>query len=189
IDTVVVPAIGSAYPEPRALLTIDMHVQYLDVIREEDAVAEGWIEKRGRSTVFCRAEVRSASGILAASGSLVYKVSRPETVSRGGADASVPRPATWASVVPPGEAGPASGTVRAGSPRARAPGRAIRAARPARLATSGAALRPPGCRAACSRRPPGRRAPRRARRGAPSSTRPRARRRARRPPRVAPRAP
>src|SRR5262245_52015894 len=94
IDTVVVPAIGSACPEPRALLTIDMHVQYLDVIREEDAVAEGWIEKRGRSTVFCRAEVRSASGILAASGSLVYKVSRPETVSRGGADASLPRPAT-----------------------------------------------------------------------------------------------
>jgi uncharacterized protein (TIGR00369 family) len=86
IDTVVVPAVGGAYPEPRTLFTIDMHVQYLEAIRGEDAVAEGWIEKRGRSTVFCRAEVRSASGVLAASGALVYKVggARPETVSRGG---------------------------------------------------------------------------------------------------------
>jgi uncharacterized protein (TIGR00369 family) len=84
VDTVVVPAVGSAYAEPRALLTIDMHIQYLDVIRGEDAIAEGWIEKRGRSTVFCRAEVRSASGVLAASGALVYKVSRPEPMSRVG---------------------------------------------------------------------------------------------------------
>jgi acyl-coenzyme A thioesterase PaaI-like protein len=30
--------------------------------------------KRGRSTVFCRAEVRTAAGVLAAVGTLVYKV-------------------------------------------------------------------------------------------------------------------
>ena len=75
IDTVVVPAIGSAYDERRVLLTIDMHVSYLAAIAGEDAVAEGWVEKRGRSMVFCRVEVRSGSGMLASTASLVYKVS------------------------------------------------------------------------------------------------------------------
>jgi uncharacterized protein (TIGR00369 family) len=74
IDTVVVPAVGSGYAERRPMYTVCMQVQYLDPVRGEDAVAEGWIEKRGRSTVFCRVEVRTASGILAATGSLVYKV-------------------------------------------------------------------------------------------------------------------
>lgn len=77
IDTAVVPAIGSAYDEPRALLTVDMHVLYLAPIVGEDAVAEAWIEKRGRSMVFCRVEVRTAGGTLAATGSLVYKVGAP----------------------------------------------------------------------------------------------------------------
>lgn len=77
IDTVVVPAVGSAYAEPRPMFTIDMHVQYLDAVRGEDAIAEGWVEKRGRSTVFCRVEVRTASGVLAATGALVYKVGTP----------------------------------------------------------------------------------------------------------------
>ena len=77
IDTVVVPAIGSAYAESRPFVTIDMHVQYMEGIRGEDAVAEGFVEKRGRSTVFCRVEVRTASGVLAATGALVYKVGRP----------------------------------------------------------------------------------------------------------------
>jgi uncharacterized protein (TIGR00369 family) len=75
IDTVVVPAIGSAYEERRGLFTIQMQVEYLEPIVGEDAIAEGWIEKRGRSMVFCRVEVRSASGTLAAIGSLIYKVS------------------------------------------------------------------------------------------------------------------
>lgn len=77
IDTAVVPAIAGVYDEFRPLLTIDMHVQYLDAVRDEDAVAEAWVEKRGRSTVFCRVEVRTAAGVLAATGALVYKVGRP----------------------------------------------------------------------------------------------------------------
>ena len=77
IDTVVVPAIGGGYDQMPFMVTVDMYVQYLDAIRGEDAVAEGWIEKRGRSTVFCRAEVRAASGALAATGALVYKIGRP----------------------------------------------------------------------------------------------------------------
>jgi uncharacterized protein (TIGR00369 family) len=74
-DTVVVPAVGSAYDERRALLTIDLSVQFLDAVVKEDAIAEGWVEKRGRSTCFCRVEVRSASDVLAATASVVYKVS------------------------------------------------------------------------------------------------------------------
>ena len=75
IDTVVVPAVGSGYDDARALFTIDMQLRYLAPIVEEDAVAEGWIVQRGRQIVFCEAEVRAASGTLAATGTLVYKVS------------------------------------------------------------------------------------------------------------------
>ena len=78
IDTAVVPAIGSAYEDARTLLTVDMHVTYLAAVAGEDAIAEAWVEKRGRSLVFCRVEVRSASGVLASTASLVYKVSSQE---------------------------------------------------------------------------------------------------------------
>jgi uncharacterized protein (TIGR00369 family) len=74
IDTVVVPAISSAYEKKPVLFTVNFQVQFLAPVHGEDAVAEGWVEKRGGSTVFCRAEVRSASGELASTGSLVYKV-------------------------------------------------------------------------------------------------------------------
>jgi uncharacterized protein (TIGR00369 family) len=77
IDTAVVPAIASAFDGPRVLLTIDMHVQFLAAIRAEDAIAEAWVERRGRSIVFCRVEVRSAAGELAATGAVVYKVGPP----------------------------------------------------------------------------------------------------------------
>jgi uncharacterized protein (TIGR00369 family) len=77
IDTAVVPAIGSAFEGPRTLFTIDMHVQYMSPVAGEDAVAEAWVEKRGGSIVFCRAEVRTDGGTLAATGTLVYKVGGP----------------------------------------------------------------------------------------------------------------
>lgn len=75
VDTVVVPAIGSGYDEPRALFTIDIALRFLAPVTDEDAIAEGWIVQRGRSIVFCDAEVRAASGAVAASANLVYKVS------------------------------------------------------------------------------------------------------------------
>ena len=74
IDTVVVPAVASQYDEVPRMLTLTMSVQYLGAVVEEDAVAEGWIMRRGRSTVFCRAEVQTDSGALAATGELVYAV-------------------------------------------------------------------------------------------------------------------
>lgn len=77
IDTVVVPALFTGYDEPRRLLTIDLQIQYIGAIVGEDAVAEGWVVRRGRSTVFLRAEVRTAKAGLVAAGTMVYKVSKP----------------------------------------------------------------------------------------------------------------
>jgi uncharacterized protein (TIGR00369 family) len=77
LDTVVVPAVGSYYDErPRSMLTVSMNVQYLGALMEEDGIGEGWVEQRGRSMVFCRAEVTGAtSGRMCANATLVYKVS------------------------------------------------------------------------------------------------------------------
>ncbi len=75
IDTVVVPAIGSGYEEPRQLFTIDVQIRFLAPIVDDDLVAEGWITQRGRQIVFCDAEVRSGAGGIAATGTLTYKVS------------------------------------------------------------------------------------------------------------------
>lgn len=76
IDTVVVPAIGTAYADRPRMLTISMNVRYLGALVEEDGVAEGWVEQRGRSIVFCRVEVVGAtSGKVVADGTLTYKVS------------------------------------------------------------------------------------------------------------------
>ena len=74
VDTVVVPAIASPYDTIPKMLTVSMTIDFLGSIREEDAIAEGWIEKRGRRTVFCRVEIRPPSGELAVRASLVYSV-------------------------------------------------------------------------------------------------------------------
>ncbi len=74
IDTVVVPAVGAAHDEVPIMLTLSMTIDYLGAIRGEDATAEGWVVRRGRSISYCQALVRSASGAVAATGSLVYKV-------------------------------------------------------------------------------------------------------------------
>ena len=79
IDTVVVPAIGGGYDEQPRMVTVSMNIRYLGALVGEDAVAEGWVEQRGRSIVFCGAEVRTPSGALVADGTLVYKVSLPRS--------------------------------------------------------------------------------------------------------------
>lgn len=75
VDTVVVPAISSRYDAVPRMLTVSMTIDYLGALRHEDAIAEGWVEKRGRRTVFCRAEIRSPGGELVTRASLVYNVS------------------------------------------------------------------------------------------------------------------
>ena len=76
LDAVVVPAVGSAYGKEARFSTVDLHVQYLSALVDEDAVAEGWVVKRGRSTVFCESQVVGAtSGKLIARSVLTYNVS------------------------------------------------------------------------------------------------------------------
>lgn len=78
IDSVVVPAIGSAYEAGVNFVTIDLHIQFLGALVGEDALAEGWVVQRGRSMVFVEAEVIGAdSGRLIARGQMTYKVSLP----------------------------------------------------------------------------------------------------------------
>lgn len=77
IDTVVVPAVGQAYPPGWAYFTIQMDIRYIGAVVGVDAIAEGWIEQRGRTLVFCRAEVRTPDGKLAADGTLTYTIRPP----------------------------------------------------------------------------------------------------------------
>jgi uncharacterized protein (TIGR00369 family) len=74
IDTVVVPAVASAYDAIPMMLTLNMTVQYLGAVVGEDAVADGWITRRGKSIAFCEVLVRTAAGQPAATGQLTYSV-------------------------------------------------------------------------------------------------------------------
>lgn len=74
IDTVVVPAIGAAYDAIPLMLTLAMNINFIGAVRDQDAVAEGWIVRRGRSVVFCEARVRADDGAMAATATLVYSI-------------------------------------------------------------------------------------------------------------------
>jgi uncharacterized protein (TIGR00369 family) len=79
LDAAVVPAIGGVLDPDAAFSTVDMHVQFIRAIRggddAEDAVAEGWVVRRGRRTVFCESEAYGArSGALVAKSVLTYNV-------------------------------------------------------------------------------------------------------------------
>ncbi|MGA9277202.1 PaaI family thioesterase [Ilumatobacter sp.] len=82
LDHVMVPAVGAELEPGVNYSTVDMHVQYIRGIvggeRAEDAIAEGWITRRGRRTVFCEAEAFGASsGDLLAKSVLTYAVAAP----------------------------------------------------------------------------------------------------------------
>ena len=79
LDTVVVPAVGSAYDREARFSTVDLHVQFLAPLIGEDAVAEGWVVKRAKRTVFCESEVLDSKGTLVARSVLTYNVSFPPT--------------------------------------------------------------------------------------------------------------
>ena len=77
LDSVVVPAIGQAYPagtarhRPPWTCTCSSSSAAID----EDLVAEGWIVRRGRAVVFCESEARGAtSGKVIARAVLTYNV-------------------------------------------------------------------------------------------------------------------
>jgi len=77
IDTVVVPAIGTGLPEGSLWSTIELHVQYHRPLLS-NAIAEGWIVKRGKSIIFTRAEVVDEQGKLVAVGTATYMAKLPD---------------------------------------------------------------------------------------------------------------
>ena len=81
IDTSVVPSILAHYDVHPRMATVHLGVQYLRPVVDSDIVAEGWVEHRGRSMVYCRAEVRSVNPSgqveLVATANLVFRVSPP----------------------------------------------------------------------------------------------------------------
>ncbi len=78
LDSVLVPAIGVTVPIGSTYSTVDLHVQFLDALRDEDAVAEGWIVRQGKRTVFGESEARAAtSGRLVAKAIVTYNVRVP----------------------------------------------------------------------------------------------------------------
>ena len=53
---------------------------YNALVTNKNLVAEGWITRRGRSILFCQAEVRAVdTGEVVAEGWMTYKVSAPRT--------------------------------------------------------------------------------------------------------------
>ena len=79
LDHVMVPAVGCVIEEGVNFSTVDMHVQFIRGVvasDPQDVVAEGWVIRRGRRTVFCEAEAYGASsGHLLAKSVLTYAVS------------------------------------------------------------------------------------------------------------------
>jgi len=78
LDVVVVPAIGGAYGPDTGFSTVSLDIQYMSTLVGEDAGAEGWVVKRGRTIVFCEAEVIGlTTGKTIARAHMTYHVSRP----------------------------------------------------------------------------------------------------------------
>lgn len=78
LDSVLVPAIGVTVAPGTAFSTIDLHVQYHQALLDEDAVAEGWIVRQGKRTVFGESEAFGAeSRTLVAKAILTYNVRPP----------------------------------------------------------------------------------------------------------------
>jgi uncharacterized protein (TIGR00369 family) len=76
IDTVVIGAVLSTMPvRPRRLVTIDLHVHYLDAVSDEDMVAEARVRRRGKSLVFLEVDVRTDAGREIAHGEVSCRVS------------------------------------------------------------------------------------------------------------------
>jgi uncharacterized protein (TIGR00369 family) len=78
LDMVVVPAVGAVLEPGARFSTVDLHVQYLGALVDGDAVAEGWVTRRGRTIVFCEAEaVEAGTGRALARSLLTYHVAVP----------------------------------------------------------------------------------------------------------------
>ncbi len=63
IDSVVIGAVFSLFPErPRRVATIDLHVHFLDVVVDEDVIAEARVRRQGKSIVFVEIDALTHAG-------------------------------------------------------------------------------------------------------------------------------
>ncbi len=75
IDTAVVGALFSGFETmPRRVVTLDMHIHYLDAAVEQDVIAEARVRRRGRSVVFLTVDCHTDDGKQVAHGELSYRV-------------------------------------------------------------------------------------------------------------------
>jgi len=75
LDAVMVPAVGAALPRGALFSTMDLHVQFLGALKDDDAVAEGWVVKRGRTVAFGESvAVAATSGKPVARAVLTYNI-------------------------------------------------------------------------------------------------------------------
>lgn len=80
LDSVLVPAIGVTVPADVTYSTVDLHVQFLEALIDEDALAEGWIVRQGKRTVFGESEARAAgTGRLLAKAVTTFAVRLPRS--------------------------------------------------------------------------------------------------------------
>jgi uncharacterized protein (TIGR00369 family) len=76
IDTAVIGAVLSLFPErPRRLATIDLHVHFLDAVKDEDVVTEARVRRQGKSIVFVEVDARTPAGRDVAHGEVACRFS------------------------------------------------------------------------------------------------------------------
>jgi uncharacterized protein (TIGR00369 family) len=76
IDSAVIGAVFSLFPErPRRVATIDLHVHYLEVVVDEDVVAEARVRRQGESIMFVEIDAQTSAGREVAHGEVSCKLS------------------------------------------------------------------------------------------------------------------
>lgn len=74
LDTAAVPAVSTFYEVDPDIVTVTLTINFCGAVRDQDAVAEAWVEQGGRATAFVRAEARGDDGVLAATASSVFRL-------------------------------------------------------------------------------------------------------------------
>jgi uncharacterized protein (TIGR00369 family) len=77
LDSALVPAIGALLPPKSQYSTVDLHVQFIGAVTEGDAIAEGWVVRQGKRTIFGESEAFDTSGRLIAKAVTTFSVRLP----------------------------------------------------------------------------------------------------------------
>jgi uncharacterized protein (TIGR00369 family) len=76
IDSAVIGAVFSLFSEcPRRVVTIDLHVHYLDAVVDEDVIAEARVRRQGKTIVFVEIDAQTSARREVAHGEVSCKLS------------------------------------------------------------------------------------------------------------------